>query len=428
MKFCKLKQIGIGTLSLAMGLFFSCSPFAAAEDGGIVPLSSVSENEPNNSASTATNINSLTDRDAVIGFISSSSDVDFYKFTTTSSQSGKMKLIFNNPSSNYNYGITIYKSSVSTSNMCAEIKAAGDKTVLLSVSPNTTYYIKIDSANSKYTAITPYIFTLRHYSSNENVYGTLGWAYPLPSNYTTISTRFGDPGYTSDKKPHSGIDLPVDEKDEGKVAIYNTADGVVKRASENSTMGNFVIINTTCYEPNDKSLSGSLTVRYLHMNEYPSFSSEQAVSKGTILGKVGDSGLSYGAHLHIDINNMETTDGPTMRNNPTHLIDPVLFYPRINFTGLASESLTTEEFLYENDFYSIDTVISNQVDQDEYKLFGEMYRGTADFNIVNFVKHFNYPKELFASIVEQYNLEWYDADVIYSDDEALIAEFFGLDN
>lgn len=34
MKFCKLKQIGIGTLSLAMGLFFSCSPFAAAEDGG----------------------------------------------------------------------------------------------------------------------------------------------------------------------------------------------------------------------------------------------------------------------------------------------------------------------------------------------------------------------------------------------------------
>lgn len=392
--------------------------------GGIVPLSSVSENEPNNSASTATSINSLTYRDAVTGFISSSSDVDFYKFTTTSSQSGKMKLILNNPSSNYNYGITIYKSSVSTSNMCAEIKAAGDKTVLLSVSPNTTYYIKIYSENSKYTAITPYTFTLRHYSSSENVYGTLGWAYPLPSEYTNITTPHEGTGHTEDGKSHSGIDI---EATSG-TSIYNTADGVVEKAAENTTMGNFVDVKTKCYEPNALSLSGSLTVRYLHMKDYPSFSRMQAVSKGTIFGKVGNTGISSGPHLHIDINNMETIDGPTMRNNPTHLIDPILFYLRINFTGLASESLTTEEFLYENDFYSIDTVISNQVDQDEYKRFGEMYRGTADFNIVNFVKYFNYPKELFSSIVEEYDLEWFDADVIYSDDEALIAKFFGLNN
>lgn len=80
----------------------------------------------------------------------------------------------------------------------------------------------------------------------------------------------------------------------------------------------------------------------------------------------------------------------------------------------------------ENDYYSIDTVISDQVDQDEYKRFIEMYDGTADFNIVNFVKHFNYPKELFASIVEQYDLEWFDADVIYSGDEDRIAKFFRL--
>lgn len=81
---------------------------------------------------------------------------------------------------------------------------------------------------------------------------------------------------------------------------------------------------------------------------------------------------------------------------------------------------------FENDYYSIETVISNQVDQDEYKRFIEMYDGTADFNIVNFVKHFNYPKELFASIVEENNLDWLDADVIYSGDEDRIAKFFRL--
>lgn len=92
----------------------------------------------------------------------------------------------------------------------------------------------------------------------------------------------------------------------------------------------------------------------------------------------------------------------------------------------SNESRPIISVEFENNFYTIDTVISEQVDQDEYKHFSEMYSGTADFNIVNFVKHFDYPKELFASIVEQYDLEWFDADVIYSGDEDRIAKFFRL--
>ncbi|MDE6726607.1 MAG: M23 family metallopeptidase [Oscillospiraceae bacterium] len=434
MKYIKRKQIGLSALALTASLVLSCNSFGLAEglDGGnddskIVARSSVTEDEPNDSISKATDLSGLTYQDAVRGFISSSNDVDFYKFKTSSSQSGKIKLILNNPSDNYDYSVMIYKGS--TSNVCGKVETAGNKTIMFSVSPNTTYYIKIYSANSKYTAITPYIFTLQHYSASENIYGSLGWAYPLPSDHTNITTKqnlVGTVGYSSNLKVHSGIDLPAHEND----SIYNTADGVVIRSSYSSSMGNYVTVKTNCYEPNAYCSSGSLTVRYLHMYQRPNVSVNQKVSRGMVLGYVGNTGESYGDHLHIDINSVEQTEGPIMRNTyPTYVINPTLFYPKVKFTGMVSaEDEVYEEYLFENDFYSIDTVISDQVDQDEYDRFIKMYSGTADFNIVNFVKYFDYPKELFASIVDEYDLEWYDADVIYSDNEALIAEFFGLEN
>lgn len=437
MKFIKIKKIGLSALALTSSLFLACSSFGTAEginegyeEATITPRSAITEQEPNNSTSNATDISSLTYKDAVTGFISSSTDVDYYKYKTTSSQSGKIKLILNNPSSSYNYGVAIYKGSTAT--VCGNVDTAGNKTIMFSVSPNTTYYIKVYSANSKYTAITPYTFTLQHYSASENIYGSLSWTYPLPSKYTTIATHQGDPGYTADGKPHSGIDIPADNG----TSIYNSADGVVHDCGYEATKGNYVIMKTNYYEPTSAHSRGQLYVRYLHMNELPNVSNKQTVSKGTVLGYVGSTGLSYEPyrnHLHIDINNIEVTGGTTIRNNPQNCLNPELFYPRVNFTSSAFEegNRDTEEALSESEnwhYTSVSKVISDQVDQDEYDRFIEMYSGTADFNIVNFVKHFNYPKELFVDIVEQYDLEWYDTNVIYSDDEAQIAEFFGLDN
>lgn len=437
MKFIKIKKIVLCTLALTTSLFLSCNSFGAAEElngdygeSTVAPLSSVNNQEPNDSISTATDISSLTYRDAVVGFISSSSDVDFYKYKTTSSQSGKMKMVLSNPSENYNYSVMIYKGSAA--DVCGKIETSGDKTVLFSVSPNTTYYIKIYSANSKFTATEPYTFTLQHYSAGENLYGKLGWAYPLPSGYTTVSSYQclkGDYGYTAANE-HSGIDLPTGDKNNPNnnpnPNIYNTAKGVVRSAGFSNALGYYVFMSPLLYEPNSVNSSGRFVVRYLHMQNTPNVSAGQTVSRGTVLGNVGNTGTSTGNHLHIDINNIDEGGGPAMRSHPANVINPILFYPNVNFTRLTSEIEIPEENIYESWFYSIETVISNEVDQAEYERFIEMYYGTPNLNIVNFVNYFNYPKELFESIVEEYNLDWYDADIIYSNDEALIAEFFGL--
>lgn len=433
----KLKKIGLGTMSLTASLVLTCNSFGAAAgsngyygESAISPLGSVVNQEPNDSFSTATDISSLTYMDAVNGFISSSSDVDFYKYKTTSSQSGKMKLVLTNPSDNHNYGVMIYKGS--SADMCGKIETSGNKTILFSVAPNTTYYIKLYSANSKYTATEPYTFTLQHYSASENFYGKLGWAYPLPSEYTTISSYQclkGDLGYTAAKE-HSGIDLPTGWGNNPK--IYNTAKGVVRSSGFSNALGNYVFVSPLLYEPNSVNSSGRFVVRYLHMNSRPSVIPDQTVSRGAVLGNVGSTGAtSTGNHLHIDINNIDEGGGSAMRSYPANVINPMLFYPSVNFKPMTATAQTnavraSDECLYDNWFYSIETVISNEVDQNEYDRFIEMYSGTPDLNIVNFVNHFNYPKELFASIVERYNLDWYDADVIYSNDETLIAEFFGL--
>lgn len=90
-------------------------------------------------------------------------------------------------------------------------------------------------------------------------------------------------------KQHAGIDIAAS----GKVAIVAAADGVVSRSYFSSSYGNVVFIS--------HSIDGQLyTTVYAHMSSRLA-SSGQVVAKGEQIGYMGNTGHSYGQHLHFEV-------------------------------------------------------------------------------------------------------------------------------
>ncbi len=119
--------------------------------------------------------------------------------------------------------------------------------------------------------------------------GSMYW--PVPA-LTTISSPFGNRsmGY------HGGVDL-WGPGCLGK-PIYAAASGTVLKAQKmHYSYGNFVMI--------DHGLDAKgrrIVTLYAHMRYAPSVSVGQAVTGGvTQLGVVGNTGNSYGAHLHFEV-------------------------------------------------------------------------------------------------------------------------------
>ena len=90
-------------------------------------------------------------------------------------------------------------------------------------------------------------------------------------------------------KQHAGIDIAAS----GTVAIVAAADGVVSRSYFSSSYGNVVFIS--------HSIDGQLyTTVYAHMSSRQA-SSGQVVAKGEQIGYMGNTGHSYGQHLHFEV-------------------------------------------------------------------------------------------------------------------------------
>ncbi|MFJ5623446.1 murein hydrolase activator EnvC family protein [Peribacillus loiseleuriae] len=90
-------------------------------------------------------------------------------------------------------------------------------------------------------------------------------------------------------KSHNGIDIAAS----GTVPVVATADGVVIRAYKSSSYGNVVMIS--------HSINGqTFTSVYAHLNSM-SVSAGQVVSKGQQVGYMGNTGHSFGQHLHFEL-------------------------------------------------------------------------------------------------------------------------------
>ncbi|MFB5282852.1 murein hydrolase activator EnvC family protein [Peribacillus sp. Hz7] len=90
-------------------------------------------------------------------------------------------------------------------------------------------------------------------------------------------------------KQHAGIDIAAS----GTVSVVAAADGVVSRSYYSDSYGNVIFIS--------HSIGGQLyTTVYAHLNSRQA-SAGQVVSKGQQIGIMGNTGHSYGQHLHFEV-------------------------------------------------------------------------------------------------------------------------------
>lgn len=139
---------------------------------------------------------------------------------------------------------------------------------------------------------------------------------PLKS-YKYISSRFGYRTINGETKLHPGLDFSAD----AGTPILAAAGGYVTAAGWNSGgYGYYVIVYHGTM--NDGNTYSTL---YAHMVGAPSVSVGQYVSQGTVLGGVGNTGNSYGNHLHLEV-----WQGSTAANNIANKatrVDPILYIP-----------------------------------------------------------------------------------------------------
>ncbi len=101
--------------------------------------------------------------------------------------------------------------------------------------------------------------------------------------------------HTSERPDHNGVDFPNSIGTE----IYSIADGIItKIANEPGGYGNYMIV--------EHNINGRVvTSLYAHQPERPAGEVGDKVTKGQIIGHVGNTGRSTGPHLHFEI----TLDG-----------------------------------------------------------------------------------------------------------------------
>lgn len=79
----------------------------------------------------------------------------------------------------------------------------------------------------------------------------------------------------------------------------------------------------------------------MHMLYTPEVAFNASVTKNTLLGYVGNTGTSTGAHLHVDVNSGGYLNGSGIREDLASAINPESFYPQIQFVYGLSASNTT---------------------------------------------------------------------------------------
>lgn len=105
---------------------------------------------------------------------------------------------------------------------------------------------------------------------------------PCPAGY--VSSTFGYRDF--DSSFHKGLDLAAPEG----TPTYAAGDGVVLIAGWSDSAGNWIVIDH----------GNGFVAKYMHHSAL-AVSAGQSVSKGQLIGYVGNTGNSFGAHLHFQL-------------------------------------------------------------------------------------------------------------------------------
>ena len=110
-----------------------------------------------------------------------------------------------------------------------------------------------------------------------------------------ITSRFGMRKHPVDgvQKMHNGIDLVAKSKNGSTGTDYIAAHsgGTVSAVGYNSSAGNYVRIKT----------ANTVVMYYHHLKNMSTLKEGQSVNRGDVIGYMGSTGKSTGAHLHFGI-------------------------------------------------------------------------------------------------------------------------------
>ena len=141
--------------------------------------------------------------------------------------------------------------------------------------------------------------------SAQNPYVEGDWYWPLPQTNNVITSEYGYRTHpvTGKWKLHTGIDLRAAKG----VKIFAAKGGTVVTSEYSSAWGHYVII----------SHGGGYTSLYAHMTKR-NVKVGATVKQGQVIGTVGSTGWSTGAHLHYELR----------KNNASY--DPMKEYPKFD--------------------------------------------------------------------------------------------------
>ena len=119
---------------------------------------------------------------------------------------------------------------------------------------------------------------------------------PLPEDAWRTTDEFGPRNFAPDPL-HTGLDFAAAEGTE----IYSVMDGIVLlRLTNMSTFGHHIVI----YH------GGEITTMYAHMSAFGDYKVGDTVKQGDVIGYVGNTGLSRGAHLHFEYQKAGAASNP----------------------------------------------------------------------------------------------------------------------
>lgn len=143
-----------------------------------------------------------------------------------------------------------------------------------------------------------------YYGTYPEIEGANDWLWPTIS--TRITSRYGPRSCTGCSTYHRGVDVGGTTPGVDGDPIFAMEDGTVEIATYHSAAGNYITINH----------GGGVQTRYLHLQHMNARVGQQ-VQKGDVIGTMGNTGNSYGTHLHFEI----IIDG--------RKLDPLKYFPSI---------------------------------------------------------------------------------------------------
>jgi len=252
-------------------------------------------------------------------------------------------------------------------------------------------------------------------------YGDMNWQYPLPGHYN-ISCGFQ--GYAG----HKGIDISDSQITSNyltlnfnvKSASAGTVNRVFADISQSYGNGYCVAIESNNIDPNT---SRKLIYTYAHLREAPTLTVGSTIAKNVTVGFVGNTGNSTGAHLHMQVNKA----GSFYTDNINDFINPILFYPNINFTGnvtrgfsdspciLESHGLTAHDYINN---YIVDISLINHVGIKNFENWwadrsDNLSNPHSEKTLSSFLAYFKIDEELFNTIAQSNSLNTlYDIEYV----------------